>query len=99
MEQNLSMLMASKGKKKADIDGLAQDHGNSIDWIYKSHNPPVPYPTMHHWEQKCAHFCFQWCIVAYEAGALWDLWDWSIDDVVQCCMCLRTAWHWVRKNL
>ena len=28
---------------------------------------------MHHSEQKCAHFCSEWCIVGYETGALWDL--------------------------
>ena len=50
----------------------------TIDLIHKSHNAPVPYPTMHHSEQKCAHFCSEWCIVGYETGALWDLWDWSI---------------------
>ena len=44
----------------------------------KSHNSPVPYPTMHHSEQKCAHFCSEWCIVGYGTGALWDFWEWSI---------------------
>ena len=48
------------------------------DLIHKSHNAAVPYPTMHHSEQKCAHFCSEWCIVGYGTGALWDLWDWSI---------------------
>ena len=52
-----------------------------IDQIHKSHNAPVPYPTMHHSEQKCAHFCSEWCIVGYGTGALWDLKDWSIDPV------------------
>ena len=33
----------------------------------------VPYPTMHQLEQKCAHFCSEWCIVGYVTGALWDL--------------------------
>ena len=41
------------------------------DQIHKSHNTPVPYPTMHHSEQKCAHFCSEWCIVGYGTGALW----------------------------
>ena len=44
--------------------------------MHKSHNVPVPYPTMHHSEQKCAHFCSEWCIVEYEADALW------ISDVI-----------------
>ena len=34
--------------------------------------------TMHHSEQKCTHFCSEWCIVEYGTGALWDLRDWSI---------------------
>ena len=49
-----------------------------IDLIHKSHNVPVLYPTMHNAEQKCAHFYSKWCIVGYEIGALWDLWDCSI---------------------
>ena len=39
--------------------------------INKSHNAPVPYPTIHHSEQKCVHFCCsEWCIVGYGTGAL-----------------------------
>ena len=45
-----------------------------IDQSIKSHNAPVPYPTMHHSEQKCAQFCSEWCIVGYGAGELWDVW-------------------------
>ena len=51
-----------------------------IGLIHKSHNAPVPYPTMPLSEQKCAHFCSEWCIVWYGADALWDLWDWSIQS-------------------
>ena len=47
-----------------------------IHHSHKFNNTPVPYSTMHYSEQKCAHFCSEWCIVGY--GALWDLWDWSI---------------------
>ena len=47
---------------------------NRIDLIHKSHNAPVPYPTMHHSEQKCAHFCSEWCMVGYGTGVLWHLW-------------------------
>ena len=36
---------------------------------------------MRHSEQKCAHFYSEWCIVVYGTGALWDLWDWSIECV------------------
>ena len=51
----------------------------SIDQFHKSQNAPVPYPTMPHSEQKCAHFCSEWCIVGYGTGAFWDLWIRSID--------------------
>ena len=40
-----------------------------IDHYHKFHNVPVSCPTMHHSEQKCAHFCSEWCIVRYETGA------------------------------
>ena len=50
-----------------------------IDKSHKSRDVLVPYPTIHHSEQKCAHFCCEWCIVGYWTGALWDLYDWSID--------------------
>ena len=50
----------------------------AIHLIHKSHNAPVPYPTMHHSEQKCAHFCSQWWIMGYGKGALWEMCDWSI---------------------
>ena len=33
-----------------------------IDQINKSQNAPVPYPTMLHSEQRCAHFCSEWHI-------------------------------------
>ena len=31
-------------------------HMTAIGLIHKSHDAPIPYPTMHHSEQKCAHF-------------------------------------------
>ena len=46
-----------------------------IDLIHKSQNTPVPYPTMLHPEQKCAHFCSGWSIVGYGTGAFWELWN------------------------
>ena len=52
--------------------------GDAIDISHKSHNVPVPYPTIQHSEQKCAHCCSERCIVGYGTGALWDLWDCSI---------------------
>ena len=45
-----------------------------IDEFHKSQNAPVPYPTMLHSEQKCAHFCSEWSIVRYGTGAFWDFW-------------------------
>ena len=50
-------------------------HGKSIDLIHKSQNTPVPYPTMLHSEQKCAHFCSEWSIVGYGTVAFRDLWN------------------------
>ena len=40
-----------------------------IDLIHKSQNATVPYPSMLHSEQKCAHFCSEWGIVGYGKGA------------------------------
>ena len=39
-----------------------------------SDNAHVVYPRVHHSEQKCAYFCFEWCIVGYGTCAWWDLW-------------------------
>ena len=55
---------------------------DSIDLIHKSQNASVPYPTMLHSEQKCAHFCSEWSIVGYGTGAFWNLWNWSIAIVL-----------------
>ena len=51
----------------------------AIELSHKSHNAPVPYPIMHHSEQKCGHLCSWWHIVRYGIGVLWDLWDLSIE--------------------
>ena len=55
----------------------------SIDQSHKSHNAPVPYPTMHHFvTEMCTRVHIsvtKWCIVGYLPDALWDLWDWSIE--------------------
>ena len=58
------------------VPQLAKRH--TIDRFHNSQNAPVPYPTMLHSEQKCAHFCSEWSIVGYETGAFWDLLIWSI---------------------
>ena len=50
-------------------------------WYSQLQDIHLTNPTMHlshipqynHSEQKCAHFCSQWCIVGYGTGALWDL--------------------------
>ena len=36
-----------------------------------------------HLEQKCTHTCSELCLVGYGTGALWDLWDWSIESLLQ----------------
>ena len=51
-----------------------------IGQTHKSHNAPVSYPTMHHSEQKCAHFWSELFIVGYGTSALWDLWNGSIGE-------------------
>ena len=47
-----------------------------IDQSHKSHNAPVPYPTIHHWNINMHISVPKWCIVGYGTGALCDLWDW-----------------------
>ena len=55
-------------------------------WMLKSHNAPLPYPTMHHFVTEmgtCVHISVtKWCIVGYLFNALWNLCDgsktWSI---------------------
>ena len=53
-----------------------------IDQFPKSQNAPVPYPTMLHSEQKCAHFCSEWSIVGYGISAFWNLGNWSIGNLI-----------------
>ena len=65
-------------------------NGQAIDLIHKSHNAPVPYPTLHHSEQKCTHFCSEWCIVGYGTSAFWDLWDWSNDGAMPSAATILT---------
>ena len=65
-------------------------------FLHKSHNAPVPYPTMHHFvTEMCTqvHICVtKWCIVGYLSDALWDLWDGSImrSNTVEAC---ELRWH------
>ena len=51
-------------------------NSTSIEPIHKCHNALAPCPTMHHSEQKCTHFCSEWCIMGYETGELRNLWSW-----------------------
>ena len=62
-------------------------HKGSTNPILISHNVPFPDPTIHHSEQKCAHFCSEWWIVGFGTGALWDLWDWFIIQVLAMIDC------------
>ena len=39
----------------------------TIHLIHKSQDAPVPYATMLHSEQKCAHFCSEWSIVIHKS--------------------------------
>ena len=57
-----------------------------IDLIRKSHNAPIPYPTMHQFVTEmctCVHISVtKWCIVVHLFNALWDLWDGSSTVVI-----------------
>ena len=57
-----------------------------IDQFHKSHNPPVPYPTMLHSEQKCAHFCS-------ECGTLWDM-EQVHSGICELCRLIIITLHW-----
>ena len=55
---------------------------------------------MYHLEQKCAHFCSEWCIVGYRAvqtDALWDLWVRSIASYGASCAKHCLLQHWGHK--
>ena len=78
-----------------------------IDLIHKSHSAPVPYPTMLHSEQKCAHFCSEWSIVEYGTGAFWDFVKLVYWDMRMClarpegklgCNSTYTLTHWGRAT-
>ena len=53
-----------------------------IVMLNKSHNAPIPHPTIHHFiTVKClrVHISVtKWCIVGYLSDALWDMWEGSI---------------------
>ena len=77
-------------------------HYSQIDLIHRSYNAPVPYLTMHHSEQKCAHFFSEWCIVRCRIGALWDfsyLVNWSATIVVQFTSRSASWFPWPRLNV
>ena len=71
---------ASPDGAASTTSSLSTWHLASMDWanstvlIHKSHNAPVPYPTMHHFgTEMCTHFCYRivhcgtpaWCIVGF----------------------------------
>ena len=65
-----------------------------IDLSHKSHNASVPYPTMHHSEQKYIYFCSEWCIVGYGTGH-------NTITTVPCAKFpnnLMTGWYVMRKR-
>ena len=64
-----------------------------IDQIPISYIVPVPYPTMHHSEQRCAHLCSEWGIVGYGTGALWNLWDWSVMNAVRTLLYFAVVFY------
>ena len=79
-------------------NGVTKLRMHTIDIIHKSQNATVPYPTMHHWKQKCAHFCSEWCIVGSGADALWDMWIWSISTYSHSFSELAWLRHFERSS-
>ena len=67
---------------------------DTIDPSHKSQNASVPYPTMQHFvTEMCTgvHISVtKWCIVGYLSGALWDLWDGSINTDYEHFFCVVT---------
>ena len=61
----------------------------------KSHNASDKYPTIYHFITEMCTYVYisvtKCCIVGYGTDALWDLWDWSIDNkaalvkIMACC--------------
>ena len=66
--------------------------------ILQSQNAPVPYPTMLHSEQKCAHFCSEWSTVGYGRGAFWDLWIRSIEHMDHVGQHIRSVTDHLKWN-
>ena len=68
----LSLLVVAREAR----DSLSWQPQPAIDLIHKSHNPPVPYPTMHHSVQKYRHVP-----ISVLNGALWDM------ELMHCGIC------------
>ena len=51
------------------------------------------YPIPHNTPLK-DHLCYELCIVGYERGALYDLWDWSIISHYPQCTIKRSSLLW-----
>ena len=66
---------------------------NIIEPSHKSQNASVPYPTMQHFLTEmcpCVYISVtKCCIVGYLSDALWDLWDWSIEDMAYNMMVIK----------
>ena len=56
-----------------------------IDLLHKSHNAPVPHPTVYHFvtEMRLSVHIYvtKRCIVGYLCAAMWDLWDGRYEDM------------------
>ena len=63
--------------------------------IHKSHNASLSYPTMHHSEQKCTHFCYDWCIVVYGTGATFLFWMVHCGIWDRCIVVFVRLVYWV----
>ena len=80
----------------------ASCHQNNSKWYgYKYKNELVPYPTMCHSEQKCAHLCAKCSIVGYGKGVFWDLLHWSVEPQRTQTMCIILEIHstWWRHQM
>ena len=79
-----------------------------IDLLPKSHNAPVPFPTMHHFNRN-VHMCYKMVYWGYLCDALWDLLNGSIarhcSNVTWASWCLKSiapclfsSNHWVKHQ-
>ena len=74
--------------------------------LYKSHNTPAPYSTMHHFVTEMFIyvniFVAKWCIVECFPNALWELWDGYAGNIrvtVAAICCYNLLTHWGRDKM